>query len=129
MLLRQTRAETVALICPSFVALYPSPEFCITASEHELCALLAPLRFGNQRVDASTSMSKALVEQHKGAVPRSIEHLAAPPHLGLYSSHAIAFFAYIRRVPIVDSNVLRLFSRLTGIDYESHSRRGQAPEA
>jgi A/G-specific adenine glycosylase len=119
----------VASIWPIFMLRYPSAVACSSASQEELFELLVPLGFGNQRVEAIRSMATTLNVRHGGKVPRSIEHLVALPHLGLYSAHAIACFAYNRRVPVVDVNVLRLFSRLTGEDYGLDNRRGRAPEA
>ena len=129
MLLRQTRADMVASIWPICIERYLSPESCLDSPDTELYLLLSPLGFGNQRVTAIKSVATALVENHAGAVPRSIDQLLVLPHIGLYSAHAIACFAYNRRVPVVDVNVLRLFSRITGENYGLDNRRGKAPEA
>lgn len=128
MLLRQTRAEMVAAIWPAAIMQYPTPQSWIEADSGELYALLANLGLGAQRVVALQSVTAVLVSQYGGVVPRSISALAAIPHLGLYSAHAIACFAYNRRVPVVDVNVLRLFSRLAGEDFGLDNRRGRAPE-
>lgn len=129
MLLRQTRADTVASIWPVFMQRFPTPRACLEASFDDLNGLVAGLGLGNQRVEALQSAATALVSQYGGNVPRSITSLAAIPHLGLYSAHTIACFAYNRRVPVVDVNILRLFSRLIGEDFGQDNRRGRAPEA
>lgn len=128
MLLRQTRANMVASIWPVFMQQFPTPLSCAEASAEDLYVLLAGLGLGNQRVEALQSVAFVLVHQYSGRVPRSITGLAEIPHLGLYSAHAIACFAYNRRVPVVDVNVLRLFSRLIGEDFGQDNRRGRAPE-
>ncbi len=127
MLLRQTRAEMVAAVWPSFITQYPSPGACASAGEHELYELLAPLGLGRQRVEAVRAASAALVNQHGGRVPRSVDKLVALPHVGLYAAHAVACFAYGRRVPVVDVNVIRVLSRLTGENFGRDNRR--APRA
>lgn len=127
MLLRQTRAEMVAALWPTFLERYPTPAACAAASDEELYAFLAPLGLGRQRAEAIRLTSQSLLERHGGAVPRSIDALLELPHIGLYSAHAVACFAYGRRVPVVDVNVIRLFSRLTGQAFSRDNRR--APEA
>ena len=123
MLLRQTRAEMVAPVWTLLLERYPTPAACAMASEQELYTLVAPLGLGAQRVAAIQSASRQIVHQHQGKVPSSIEALMSLPHLGLYASHAIVCFAYFRRVPVVDVNVLRLFSRLTGEELGRDNRR------
>lgn len=129
MLLRQTRASMAAPVWETFISRYPSPAQCLDASNDELLPLFVPLGFGMQRLGAVRGVCEVLVGNHRGKVPRSIDVLVAIPHLGLYSAHAIACFAYNQRVPVVDVNVLRVFSRLTGEDYGRDNRRGRAPEA
>jgi A/G-specific adenine glycosylase len=126
MLLRQTRAEQVAAAWLILMERYPSPADLAAADLADLYTLLAPLGLGRQRAEALTAASAALVTRHRGKVPRSIDVLAAIPHLGLYSAHAIACFAYGQRVPVVDTNVLRVLSRLFGEPYSPDNRRAQA---
>lgn len=129
MLLRQTRAVMVAEVWPQLIARFPTPQHVVDANDDELYALVAPLGFGRQRAGALKDASRALVEAHAGHVPDSIPALLEIPHIGLYAAHAVACFAFGRRVPVVDTNVLRVFSRLTGVDFGRDIRRGNAPEA
>lgn len=123
MLLRQTRAEMVASIWPVLLDRYPSPESFSNADEAELLDLLVPLGLVTQRVEATKLVSIEICRRHAGRVPRSIPRLLELPHMGLYSAHAVACFAFNRRVPVVDGNVLRVLSRLTGVDYGRDNRR------
>jgi len=123
MLLHQTRAEQVAAIWPELMDRYPAPSDMAHADPGELYALLVPLGLGRQRVEALISASAALVTRHHGKVPKSLEALATIPHLGLYAANATACFAYGKRVPVVDANVLRVFSRLFGETYSPDNRR------
>lgn len=127
MLLRQTRAGMVADVWPEFIGRYPSPEMYMRAPDDEIYALLAPLGLGRQRAEATRAVSVALQERHDGNVPRSIDKLIELPHMGLYSAHAVACFAFNRKVPVVDGNVLRVLSRLTGESFGPDNRR--APNA
>jgi len=126
MLLRQTRAEQVAAVWPLLMERYPSPADLAAADLTDLYSLLATLGLGRQRAEALTAASATLVARHRGKVPKSVDALAAIPHLGLYSAHAIACFAYGKRVPVVDANVLRVLSRLFAETYSPDNRRAQA---
>ncbi len=123
MLLRQTRAEMVADVWPLFMDSYPTPESCLSAPKDDLLEMLACLGLKRQRVDAIQTLSQALVDQHHGNVPRVISRLLELPHVGLYTSHAVACFAFGQRVPIVDANILRVFSRITGTAFTKDNRR------
>lgn len=129
MLLRQTQASMVGKTWPGLIDRYPDPAAVLMSQDEDLYNRLAVLGFGNQRVVAVKSMSRALVDQHAGRVPRSIPRLLELPHVGLYAAHATACFAFGRRVPVVDSNVLRVFSRLSGEDYGQDIRRGMGRKA
>lgn len=127
MLLRQTRADQVAKVWPVLMERYPDPRSLAAASPEELYALLSPLGFGRQRVQAVQEMSTVLVQRHRGRVPRSIDKLLELPHVGLYAAHATACFAFGQRVPVVDANVLRVLGRLFGETFKPDNRR--SPEA
>lgn len=127
MLLRQTRAVQVAAVWPLLLERYPGPRELAAANPEELHALLAPLGLGQQRVQALQEMSTALIQRHRGRVPRQIESLMGLPHVGLYSAYATACFAFGQRVPVVDVNVLRVLGRIFGETFKPDNRR--APEA
>lgn len=127
MLLRQTRAIQVAAVWPTLIERFPVPAELAGAGPGALYELLSPLGLGRQRVAALQEMSTALVQRHRGSVPRSIEALANLPHVGLYAAHATACFAFGKRVPLVDVNVLRVLSRLFGMTFKPDDRR--SPEA
>lgn len=123
MLLRQTRASNVAKIWESFINDYPNPESIIKAPENLLIAKLKVLGFGVQKSEALKAASTYLVAKHKGQVPNKLEELLDVPHIGNYTARAILCFAFGKRFEIVDTNVLRLFSRYFGIQLHSDIRR------
>lgn len=129
MLLRQTRAEMVASVWSEFVARYPDPHSLDAAPTKELYKLVRCLGFGVQRVTALKAIARALVVRHGGSVPDTVEELEALPHIGPYAARAVCCFAYGQPVPVVDSNVLRLFSRLAGWHLPRDIRRRKAGPA
>ncbi|HEX2863762.1 MAG TPA: hypothetical protein VHN99_04285 [Deinococcales bacterium] len=128
-MLRQTKASMVVAPWTEFTQRFPSPTGVVQTPAEEILALVAPLGLGRQRTGALKSLSLALVERHRGRVPRGLEQLRELPHLGLYSAGAVACFAFGQRVPIVDVNVLRVLGRITGEVYPADNRWKKAGEA
>ena len=52
-----------------------------------------------------------VVDKHGGDVPSDVDELLALPGIGDYTARAVAAFAYGQRVPVVDTNVRRVYSR------------------
>jgi A/G-specific adenine glycosylase len=123
MLLRQTRAPNVARIWKSFLNDYPTAGLLAAANKQELALRLKPLGFGEQKADALIAASTWLIEHHGGQVPNTLDELLRIPHVGNYAARALLCFTFGKRVEIVDTNVLRLFSRYFGIDLKPDIRR------
>lgn len=122
-LLRQTRAETVAPIWMALVQTYPTPRELGGASSADLASLVRPLGLGHQRAEALADLGRTISRDWHGRVPRSIAALETLPHVGVYSAHAVASFAFRQRVAVVDGNVLRVLSRIYGVDLGKDNRR------
>jgi A/G-specific adenine glycosylase len=122
-LLKQTKAGDVEPVWLGIIRGYPTPSALAKAPRPSLLRLLKPLGLQHQRFVALKSLAKAINEVFLGKVPKEIENILALPYVGLYSACAVACFCYGTRVPIVDANVLRVLSRLTGGDYGRDLRR------
>ena len=120
-LLKQTRATHVARVWPELMSLYPTADKLAMANPAELCDIIAVLGFGNQRTSALLDLSAAVSQL--GRVPADPGELITLPYVGLYTSHAVACFGFNRRVPAVDTNVVRVISRLAGLEAPSDIRR------
>ena len=120
-LLKQTRAEMVATVWPTLVRTYPSATDLASANPEVLYRHISCLGFGHQRTASLQQLSVALVEA--GEIPSRPEDLMDLPHVGIYSAHAVACFAFNRRVPVVDLSIVRVLSRLAGIEAPSDIRR------
>jgi DNA (cytosine-5)-methyltransferase 1 len=124
-LLVQTKAEDVARIWPLLIKKCPVPRALATAKTSVLRNLLRPLGLQNQRAEALHSISRALLKRHKGCVPRTVVELLSLPHVGLYTATAVASFCFGAKVPIVDTNVLRVLGRIEGIRSAQDLRRSK----
>jgi A/G-specific adenine glycosylase len=114
LLLVQTKASDVAGLWPTLVRRYPTPEQLSRATVHSLANLLRPLGLQNQRAIALGDIARHLDREYAGRVPTGLVSLLDLPHVGLYVAAAVSCFAHGARVPIVDANVLRVFSRIFG---------------
>ncbi|HKO91309.1 MAG TPA: NUDIX domain-containing protein, partial [Polyangiaceae bacterium] len=54
--------------------------------------------------------------EHAGRVPRSVDELRGLPGIGPYSAGAIASIAFDADEPVVDGNVIRVLTRLFGLE-------------
>src|SRR5438309_3134092 len=54
----------------------------------------------------------AITARHAGEVPATYDELRALPGIGDYTAAAVAAFAFGARVPVLDTNVRRVFSRV-----------------
>ncbi len=59
--------------------------------------------------------AQAVVDRHGGALPASVDALAALPGFGRYTVGAVASIAFGLRAPLLDGNVARVLSRLFAV--------------
>jgi len=121
LLLKQTRAEMVAGVWPILMSSYTHAHALAKARIPDVIALVGCLGFGNQRARALVEASQAVVELE--LLPSSTGELMKIPYVGVYTAHAVACFGFGVRVPVVDLNVLRVLSRLAGLEVPSDIRR------
>ncbi len=126
MLLRQTRASMVAPVWVELVERFPDPQELALAGPHSLHELVWQLGFGRQRVAALLGMARAVNERFGGVLPARVHDLEKLPHVGPYAARAVCCFAFGQQLAIVDSNVLRVLSRLTGCEFSRDIRRSRA---
>jgi A/G-specific adenine glycosylase len=110
-LLRQTRAVTVAAMLPAFFEAYPSPQRLSAASEGELTAFIRPLGFARQR---AVQLSEMAAHLHRRPNAMNQEQLLALPGIGRYSAAMVTAMGGAK-VAAVDTNVARVICRLFGI--------------
>ena len=123
-LLKQTKADMVATVWSALYREFPNATSLKSASPEFLLQQVSCLGFGYQRVTALLQLSEAI--SRAGGLTAHPAELMKLPYVGVYSAHAVACFAFGRRVPIVDLSIIRILSRLAGIEPPSDIRR--APE-
>lgn len=120
-LLQRTRAQQVIPVFQTFLSRYGSAAAFGAASEREILDLVAPLGL-KWRGQLLVRLSRE-VGTRRGRLSRRPQELKLLPGVGDYvASAALSFHAGIR-APIIDSNVVRVLSRLTGTPYDGETRR------
>ena len=120
-LLKQTHANKVAKVWPSLVNQYRDADELAAADPHQLLTTIAELGFGNQRTSALIELASSI--KQSGDVPYGVKDLLNLPYVGIYTAHAVACFAFDQRVPVVDLSVIRVISRITGVNAPKDIRR------
>ena len=105
----------VNLVTPAFFARYPAPEDLARADRAEVEELIRSTGFFRNKASSLLGMAQALVAEHRGEVPRSMEELKQLPGVGRKTANVILGNAFgINEGITVDTHVTRL-SRLLGL--------------
>ena len=114
-MLQQTQVATVIPYFDRFVARFPSFEALAAADLQEVLRLWEGLGYYSRARNLHQA-AKLIVARHGGKPPGTAGQLRDFPGIGPYTAAAIASIAFGEPVPAVDGNVLRVCSRLWGLD-------------
>lgn len=115
MLLRKTTARQVNGIYRSFFSQFPNPRSLRNASRLEVARAIESLGLGRVRAAILQRLAACLVSDHRDVVPTTGGSLLLLPGVGEYTANATLCFAFGKRVPLVDVNVIRVVSRVFNI--------------
>jgi endonuclease-3 len=105
----------VNMVTPAFFARYPSPEALARADRGEVEEIIRSTGFFRNKARSLIGMAQALVADHRGEVPRTMEELRGLPGVGRKTANVVLGNAYgINEGVTVDTHVTRL-SRLLGL--------------
>lgn len=114
-LLQKTAAEKVEPIYREFLNTYPTLQELADADREELADIIYTLGLQNQRSSALVSIGQELAET---GVPDDENELLELPYVGRYAANATLCFAFGEPRPIVDANVVRVYNRAFGKDFD-----------
>ena len=114
-MLQQTQVSTVIPYYARFLARFPDVAALAAAPLDDVMALWAGLGYYS-RARNLHRCAQAVVEQHGGAFPASVDALAELPGIGRSTAAAIASFAFGARATILDGNVKRVLARVFGVE-------------
>ncbi|MFV0523102.1 MAG: A/G-specific adenine glycosylase [Acidimicrobiales bacterium] len=113
LMLQQTQVARVVDRWGPFLDRFPSPAVMAAAPMGAVIDEWAGLGF-NRRAANLHRAAVAMVENHDGRVPERLDDLLALPGIGAYTARAVRVFAYEHDDAVVDTNVVRILSRVTG---------------
>lgn len=110
-MLQQTQVSRVLVHYPGFLALFPSLPRLADAEQKAVVTAWRGLGYNNRAVRLHR-LARIVMQRHDGALPADIMALRRLPGIGRYTAHALMVFAHGGRVPLVDINIRRLYSRV-----------------
>ena len=125
-MLQQTRVEAVRAYYARFLEALPTIESLAEADEDQCTKLWQGLGYYS-RVRNLHKAAIQIRDEFGGNMPQSAVELRKLPGIGPYTAAAIASICFDERVPAIDGNLLRVFSRMTG--YDQDIRSGEAKSA
>ena len=103
----------VNLVTPELFARYPTPEALARARPADLEEIIRSTGFFRNKTRSLIGMAQALVAEHGGQVPRTMEQLRVLPGVGRKTANVVLGNAYgINEGITVDTHVSRLSRRL-----------------
>ena len=126
-MLQQTPVNRVEPIWLDWVARWPTPSATAAAGPADVLRAWGKLGYP-RRAKRLHECAVVIATEHGDQVPRDVETLLTLPGVGAYTARAIACFAYRQRVPVVDTNVRRVVSRVVHGSPENPARAGDLAE-
>ena len=124
-MLQQTRVEAVKDYYVRFLEALPTVEALADADE-DLCAKLWQGLGYYSRVRNLHKAAVQITEEYDGVIPDTSAGLRKLAGIGPYTAAAIASICFDERIPALDGNLLRVFSRMTGFDQDIKSNAARS---
>lgn len=114
-MLQQTRVDTVIPYYERFMQRFPTLRDLASASEEEVIKAWEGLGYYSRARNLHAAV-REVAASYGGKVPEDREVMSRLKGVGSYTVGAVLSIAYNQRVPAVDGNVMRVFSRLFAIE-------------
>jgi A/G-specific adenine glycosylase len=123
-ILQQTRVEQGRAYYERFIKSFPTIIHLANAPEREVMKLWEGLGYYS-RCRNLIQAARFIVDNYKGAFPRTYEKILALKGVGPYTAAAIASFAFNLPHAVLDGNVYRVLSRVFDIETAIDSSAGK----
>ena len=114
-MLQQTQVKTVIPYFERWMRAFPTVEALARAPLQAVLKQWEGLGY-YRRVRNAQAAAVQIVERHGGQFPTTFAEVLALPGVGRYTAGAICSVAFHQPTPILDGNVIRVLSRLFGIE-------------
>ena len=110
-MLQQTQVDRVVPYYLRWLEAFPTIEALAEAPTADVIRLWSGLGYNRRAVNLQRT-AQAVVNNHGGVFPTTVEALRALPGIGPYTAGAIAAFAFEQDVGFIDTNMRRVLHRL-----------------
>lgn len=124
-MLQQTQVATVLDYYRRFIAAYPTVGDLAAADEHDLMRLWEGLGY-YRRARSMHAAAKLIVSQHDGCFPATFDEVLALPGIGRYTAGAILSISSDQRLPVLEGNTVRVYSRWIAMRQDVQSTAAKA---
>lgn len=107
---QQTPVQRVIPSWEAWLQRWPTPTALSQATKAEVLHAWGRLGYPRRALRLH-ECAEAIVVKHGGKVPSDVSELLALPGIGDYTARAVACFAFGHNVPVVDTNVRRVYER------------------
>jgi A/G-specific adenine glycosylase len=114
-MLQQTKVATVIPYYERFITRFPTVYDLATASDDDVVKLWEGLGYYSRARNLHTAI-KEVVATYNGQIPMKKEEISKLKGIGPYTTGAVLSIAYNQKVPAVDGNVMRVFSRIFALE-------------
>ena len=111
LMLQRTTATQVEVVFPSFIKKYPNTKKLSLSDTDELIKIIRPLGLYQRRLKVFQILVKQIEQDFNGIIPNEYDDLMELFGVGIYIANAILCFSFNEKVPIVDTNIIRIFQR------------------
>ena len=111
MMLQQTQVERVIPKYQDFLSRFPTVRQLAAAPLAEVIRLWAGLGYNRRAVHLQRA-AQAVVQEHGGTFPMTLQALLGLPGIGAYTARALLSFVGSAPVAVVDTNVRRVLGRV-----------------
>ena len=120
-MLQQTQVKTVLPYWERWMRALPTIGSLARARPEKIHKLWEGLGYYT-RVRNMQKAAKRIRQKHGGEFPGNFEQVLALPGIGRYTAGAICSIAFNQACPVLDGNVIRVLTRVFGIDGDPKSR-------
>lgn len=114
-ILQQTRVDQGLSYFNRFSATFPDVSSLASAEEETILKLWQGLGYYTRARNLHRT-AKIITERYKGKFPSEYSEIIKLPGIGEYTAAAISSIAFGNPYPVVDGNVIRVMSRIFGIE-------------
>ena len=122
-MLQKTNAEKVEKIYPDFIKKYPDFYALSKASNNSLKEEFKYLGLQNQKTPILKDLAKKVINMPRNEFFHNKNDLLQIKGIGEYIANAVMCFVFNKRVPIVDSNIIRILERVFNIKSSKKNAR------